>query len=55
MVETRWQGDRDSHDPGLTKHYEENVAALIKALRLRCEQPRAFAPLPWPETAIFGC
>jgi hypothetical protein len=36
-----WQGDRDSRDPALTEHYESNLVALIKALRLRYKAPNA--------------
>jgi len=28
-----WQGDKDSRDMGLASHYEQNLVALIKALR----------------------
>jgi hypothetical protein len=36
-----WQGDRDSRDLALTEHYESNLVALIKALRLRYKAPNA--------------
>lgn len=36
-----WQGDRDSRDPALSAHYEDNLAALIKSLRLRYNVPNA--------------
>jgi hypothetical protein len=36
-----WQGDRDSRDMALTEHYEQNLVALIKALRLRYKAPKA--------------
>ena len=35
------QGDRDSRDPALSAHYESNLAALIKSLRLRYKAPNA--------------
>jgi hypothetical protein len=36
-----WQGDRDSRDLALSEHYETNLVALIKALRLRYKVPNA--------------
>ena len=36
-----WQGDRDSRDPALSERYEQNLVALIKALRLRYKVPNA--------------
>ena len=36
-----WQGDRDSRDLALTEHYEANLVALIKSLRLRYKAPDA--------------
>ena len=30
-----WQGDRDSRDMGLSEHYEQNLVALIKQLRVQ--------------------
>ena len=36
-----WQGDRDSRDPALSGRYEQNLVALIKALRLRYKVPNA--------------
>ena len=35
------QGDRDSRDAALSAHYEDNLAALIKSLRLRYKVPNA--------------
>jgi hypothetical protein len=29
-----WQGSKDAYDMALAEHYEENLVALIKALRL---------------------
>jgi hypothetical protein len=36
-----WQGDRDSRDMGLSSHYESNLVALIKQLRLQYGAPKA--------------
>ena len=36
-----WQGDRDSRDLAYTEHYEANLVALIKALRLHYKVPKA--------------
>ena len=36
-----WQGDKDSRDAALTEHYEENLVAIIKALRLKYKVPNA--------------
>ena len=36
-----WQGDKDSRDMGLASHYEENLVALIKALRVQYDSPKA--------------
>jgi hypothetical protein len=30
-----WQGDKDSRDMGLSTHYEQNLVALIKQLRVQ--------------------
>ena len=36
-----WQGDKDSRDMGLSLHYEENLVALIKQLRVQYNAPKA--------------
>lgn len=36
-----WQGDKDSRDMGLSTHYEENLVALIKQLRVQYNVPKA--------------
>lgn len=36
-----WQGSKDAYDMALAEHYEENLVALIKALRLRYKAPKA--------------
>jgi len=36
-----WQGDRDSRDMGLSEHYESNLVALIKELRVQYGSPNA--------------
>lgn len=36
-----WQGDRDASSPALSEHYENNLVALIKALRKRYNAPSA--------------
>eukprot|EP00040_Diaphanoeca_grandis_P002818 m.22786 g.22786 ORF g.22786 m.22786 type:complete len:363 (-) comp13952_c0_seq1:78-1166(-) len=36
-----WQGSKDAYDMALADHYEENLVALIKALRLRYKAPNA--------------
>jgi hypothetical protein len=36
-----WQGDKDSRDMGLSTHYEENLVALIKQLRVQYNAPNA--------------
>merc|ERR1719473_2259334 len=36
-----WQGDRDSRDMGLSTHYEQNLVALIKQLRVQYGAPKA--------------
>ena len=36
-----WQGDKDSRDMGLSTHYEENLVALIKQLRVQYNAPEA--------------
>jgi len=36
-----WQGDRDSRDMGLSTHYEPNLVALIKQLRVQYGSPNA--------------
>lgn len=36
-----WQGDRDSRDMGLSEHYEQNLANLIRQLRVQYGSPNA--------------
>jgi len=36
-----WQGSKDAYDMALADHYEENLVALIKALRLLYKAPKA--------------
>ena len=36
-----WQGDKDSRDIGLSTHYEQNLVALIKQLRVQYDAPNA--------------
>ena len=36
-----WQGDKDSRDMGLSTHYEQNLVALIKQLRVQYNAPSA--------------
>lgn len=36
-----WQGSKDAYDMALAEHYEENLVALIKALRLLFKSPNA--------------
>ena len=36
-----WQGDKDSRDMGLSLHYEQNLVALIKQLRVQYNAPKA--------------
>ena len=36
-----WQGDKDSRDMGLSTHYEKNLVALIKQLRVQYDAPKA--------------
>ena len=36
-----WQGDKDSRDMGLSEHYEQNLVALIKQLRVQYSSPNA--------------
>jgi len=53
-----WQGDRDSRDLALTEHYEDNLVALIKALRLRYKAPKApfvTASLGQSTLPVSGC
>jgi hypothetical protein len=42
-----WQGDKDSRDMGLSTHYEENLVALIKALRVQYDSPKAKVTIPF--------
>ena len=41
-----WQGDKDSRDMGLSTHYEENLVALIKQLRVQYDAPTAKVTTP---------
>lgn len=41
-----WQGDKDSRDMGLSTHYEENLVALIKGLRVQYDSPNAKVTIP---------
>ena len=41
-----WQGDKDSRDMGLASHYEENLVALIKSLRVQYDSPKAKVTTP---------
>lgn len=36
-----WQGSKDAYDMALAQHYEENLVALIKSLRLAFKSPNA--------------
>ena len=36
-----WQGDKDSRDMGLSTHYEANLVAFIKQLRVQFGSPKA--------------
>ena len=36
-----WQGDKDMRDGGYVSHYEENLVALIKYLRVQYASPNA--------------
>jgi hypothetical protein len=36
-----WQGSKDAYDMALADHYEENLVALIKDLRLLFKSPNA--------------
>lgn len=36
-----WQGDKDRYDVGLASHYEQNLVALIEALRKEFNAPNA--------------
>ena len=35
-----WQGSKDAYDMALAEHYEENLVALIKALRILFNAPK---------------